>query len=412
MNRELLEALRALLKAMRPLIAPLAIILGGGLVALVLVITRPNARRQEITVAPTLVEVRQVERSKEQIRIYQHGVLGAAKEVSVRPEISGKIVAQHDSLVPGGVVTADSELLRIDARDYTYRVEQQRSLLEEAILNLKQEQGRQQVATREWDLLGKQVPTTELGKELALRQAHVRKAEATVSGAQSSLKAAQLALERTVIKAPFNALVQAETVDVGQYITPQMEVARLVGTDEFWVQVSLPVDYLRWIDFPRAGSVGEGAPAVVIQPSGNGNYASRLGKVIGLVGNIAPETRMAKLLISVPDPLGLKPDNSQSMPMLLGAWVDVEIIGRVIEEVVVLPQSAVREGDQVWILGPDNRLVIQPIEILLARPDDTVLVKNGLIGGEQVIISRISAPLPGMQLRLVDASTPAPEEDQ
>ena len=67
--------------------------------------------------------------------------------------------------------------------------------------------------------MGDDVQTSEIGRELALRIPHRQKMEAALEAARSRLKEAELSLERTTIRAPFNALVQNESVDLGQLVS-------------------------------------------------------------------------------------------------------------------------------------------------------------------------------------------------
>jgi multidrug efflux pump subunit AcrA (membrane-fusion protein) len=86
-------------------------------------------------------------------------------------------------------------------------------------------------------------------------------------------------------------------------------------------------------------------------------------------------------------------------------FVEVELTGKKIDEAYLLPRSAIRPGNVVY-LASGNRLVIRPVEIL-RRLDDTVYVGQGLNTGDLVITTPVSTPKKGMALRL---HTPDPAE--
>jgi multidrug efflux pump subunit AcrA (membrane-fusion protein) len=200
------------------------------------------------------------------------------------------------------------------------------------------------------------------------------------------------------VYAPFNTVVQDEFVDEGQLVSPQTQLATLIGTDRFWVQVSIPVDRLRWLAFSRTEGTGESVVTVIQEVRGD-TQIERPARLMRLLGDLDPVGRMARVLVEIEDPLGLKSErNPHKVPLMLGAYVRVEIQGRSVEEVFSVPRTSIREGDQVWIMDEEDRLVFQPVEVL-HRSKDRVLIRNGLDGGERIVTNTIPSPLPGMKLR-------------
>jgi len=301
-----------------------------------------------------------------------------------------------DNLVAGGKLSEGDTLLKINPRDYRLRLQQQAAQVEGARFNSDVEKSRRKIAEREWELLGESIPSDESGKALALRRPHERNARAGVTSANSGLALARLNLDRTTIQAPFNALVLNESVDIGQVVGPGSRAATLVGTDHFWVRVSVPVSDLEYIKLPTQGA--EGSLATVYQDAGAAT-TSREGKTIRLLGDVDPAGRMARLLVEVADPLGLQTPTKAGLPLLLGAFVRVEFKGKTITGTVSISRQALREGDKVWILK-DGKLQIRQVEVAY-RQRETVLVRGGLSEGEEVITSRVDTPVEGMAVRTV-----------
>ena len=124
------------------------------------------------------------------------------------------------------------------------------------------------------------------------------------------------------MRTSFNAVVRSKDTAVGAQVSTADRLAVLAGTDRFWIQVSLPTDRLEWITIPtRSG--GAGSPVSVIYQERH----RRDGQVVRLLGELAPEGRMAQLLVAVDDPLGLKGPAGRP-PLLIGEFVRVEIQGR------------------------------------------------------------------------------------
>lgn len=374
------------------------IIVGLGLaVAFMLIHTRPKATRKPVSVGPPPVEVMEACIQDRHITVNAMGTVIPAREVVLQPEVSGTIVWQSEQLAPGAHLDRGAPMLKIDRRDYELSLEQQKAAVAKAQVSLKTERGRRAVAEREWKILGSQVETTDEGRELALRIPQEEDALASLKSAESALEKAALNLERTEIRAPFNALVLDEFVDRGQFVGPGSKIATLVGTDEFWVQASIPLSDLSWIDIPGVNA-RKGSSVMVMQE--NGYYSvQREGTVTRLLGDVDPKGRMARIIITVQDPLNLHRDNSAEFPLLLGSYVRIEIQGQLAKGVCTIPRAALRDENRVWLLTDDDRLKFMKVNVVWTR-QDIVFVRNGFTPGDRIITSRIPTPVEGMKLQL------------
>jgi len=175
-------------------------------------------------------------------------------------------------------------------------------------------------------------------------------------------------------------------------------LAELVGTDVYWVQAAVPVDRLKWIEFP-GGTGGQGLPALVKYA---GEY-ERSGVVVNLLGDLDPDGRLARVLVEVDDPLDLAYEGPARPPLLLGDYVKVEIQGRPLTNVIRIPRTALREGEQVWVVGEDGRLEVRAVDIVW-RDLDSVLLREGLADGDRLIVSDLPTAVSGMQVRVEGAA--------
>lgn len=367
-----------------------------------------------------LVETAVATTTREPVHIGASGTVVPARSVALSAEVGGRVVWMAKELVPGGRIAAGKPLFRIDARDYRLAVEQQYAAVDRARTELELERGRKKIAQREWELLGASgggaagAPTDEPaapGGNLALREPQMRSAEVAVKAAESGLQRARLAVGKTGVSVPWNALVQQRSVDIGQLVTPGQPLATLVGTDEFWVQALIPVDRLRWIQVP--GMRGATAGSVVkIRQRTMGAPIERTGQVVRLMGDLDPAGRMARVLIAVDDPLGLglttaaaTDAQADRLPLLVGAYVEVEIEGGELTDVIAIPRAALHGGDTVYV-DADGRLEMKQVDILWRRAD-SVLVGAGLAPGDHVVLSPVPGAVAGMKLRRQGAPAPA-----
>jgi multidrug efflux pump subunit AcrA (membrane-fusion protein) len=262
--------------------------------------------------------------------------------------------------------------------------------------------GFQEVAQREWSLLNAGQPADPADEELALRKPHLAKARSDLAAARAELEQAKLNLSRTDIKVPFNALVKTKYVEIGSQVSTQDALAELVGTDEYWVRVSLPVDRLRWIRIPKKRSE-TGAPATV-------HYRGhrRSGHVIRLLGDLEPQGRMARILISIKDPLGTGGQAPDQAPLLIGEYVRVEIQGHRLPNVYRLPRTALRDNSTIWLVASDGTLQIKSVDTVW-RDEQSVLIDDQIDPGDRLVISDLAAPVDGMPVEVAD-SGPSTDE--
>lgn len=390
-------------KVIRRFLLPLLVIgvCTGG--AFLLSKLRPAAAREKPPPQVPLVQVVDSHTETLPAQIEATGIVEPAKELTLSPEVTGRVTYVSPNLVTGGKVKQGETLIRIDGSAYALQARQQKSQVRRAEADLKMEQGRQEIAKQEWSLVGDGRPDEEA--ELALRGPQMDAVKWGLDSAKTNLKAAQLNLSRTSIRAPMDAVVIAERVEKGQVVAPGSQIASLMGIDQFWVRVSVPVARLDDISIPGLHG-DEGSEARVIQHLGGERRLERKGRVLRLLGQLDPKTRTAQVLIAVDSPMA-KPDAGSPVPILPGAYVEVDVMGRQLKGVTKLPRSALTGGDSVWVVGKQDRLERRKIEVRWSGADD-VYVVGELQDGERVVVSPMALPLPGQQVKIEGAPGAAP----
>lgn len=375
-------------------VIPAGVIFAALVIGLILFASSPEPSRKEPRHHARLVEVVPAERGDFPARVQAWGEVLPARQVSLQPRVSGTVISVADAYDPGKRVKEGELLLRIDPTDYTLAVEQRRADLARARARQQQEEGNQRVAQREYELVGGDVSAQE--KALMLRKPQLQTARAEVDSARAALEQARLDLQRTRLKAPFNAVVLEANVDTGAQVSSNTVVARMAGTDEYWVELSVPVTQLPWIELPRQDGT---ASTVRLFHDGVWGARHREGRVLRLRGDLAQPGRMARLLVTVADPLALTEERSGNPPLLLGSFLRAEILGREMEDVVPLDRAWLRAGDRVWVMNDKNELEIRDVSVIF-RGGERVYVRNGIKAGERIVTSDIGVPAGGMPLRV------------
>lgn len=389
----------AKLRATLGICALLALAAAG---ALWLIFTTEPEVQRETAVRQTamLVEVVQPEAGGFRPEILTLGTVRPAREVVLRPRVGGEIVALSPAFVPGGFVRAGEVLIRIDEADYQNALAQRESELEQAIAELEIEHGRQDIAARDYRQLQRELDPDK--KALVLRKPQLRGAEARVQSARTAVERARLDLERAAVTAPFDAQVLNREVNIGSQVAPGDALARLVGLETYWVETTVPPDKLRWLAFPENG--GAGSPVTIRHRTAWPEGTTREGRLFQLVGELEGETRLARVLVAVDDPLARSPGSAGAPGLLLGSFVECRIHGREIADAVRLSREYLRQGDTVWVMN-DDHLAIRAVDVVF-RDAEFAYVSNGLSVEDRVVTTSLATVREGVRLRLKSSAEP------
>lgn len=370
------------------LILAFLIMAGGSGLSYFLFKTGPEVATEEETPVAKIVKVREVRPDRYPIFVSAYGTIIPAKRVTIEPEVTGLIIRHHPKLNPGGRIVEGEELFAIDPTLAEISLEESKSAVARAAVNLNEAQRKLAEAKRlANDSL---IP----GTELAMLESETLLQEAELTRLKAGLKRSEEMLKRHRLYAPFNAIVLDEDVDMGQRIDPGFSAATLIGADELWIQVSLPVDQINHVRLPSKN--GEGSRASIYHESGGKKQLLKHGKVIGLRGDLEREGRMARLIVSFQNDTS----DSQStppFPILIGSYVRVDIEAGELEDCLAIQQSSLRSNDKLWIVDTNNQLQIRDVEVMW-QMDDMVYVSNGLKPGEKLITSPLKSAVPGTDL--------------
>jgi len=367
---------------------------------LILVGLKPDPPKDEPVAQAPIVEVVKAVASSGRLTINGNGIVTAARNVNLSAGVPGIIVQISPSFVVGGVFKQGDMLLQIDPSDYENAVAVAEAEVTQRTLEVELAKEESAVARDEWERLQRRegsvedASRTELGS-LVLREPQLKLAQAVLKGAAARLSDAASRLRRTVITAPFNGRMQTKSAEVGQYVAPGVVVASFYGTDHAEIDVALTTEQASLIDdLFSAGASGQRASALVTARYGEEQYVWH-AYVQRTNGSLDATTRTFQIVVRVDSPYSR---SAIRPPLLVGTYVDVEIEGRAVDKYFVIPRSALRDNNQVWLVI-DGHLEMRPVEVL-QKVQDRIVVDKGLSEGDQVIVSVLSVVADGMSVRV------------
>lgn len=373
----------------------LIVIVAGIAGAVYITKSTPKARKRPPTRTTPLVQAVAVAPGDYAVTVSAMGTVIPAREIILEARVAGEIVAMHPNFTVGGFLEKDSEVLRIDPQDYQLALTLAQARVKDAESKLKLLEAEAASAKEEWRQLYRD--RNQVDNEpppLVFKQPQLSAAKAKLTAENADVRKAQLDLSRTRIRAPFNAIVRTKHVDIGSQVSGQEKLAELVGTDEYWIQASIPVDRLDWMMIPRQ----PGDPGAKVRILHRNGYEIT-GAVIRLLGDLGSEGRMARILVEVKDPLNFKKDIKDQPALLIGEYVRIEIQGRELQNVFRIPRTALRDDSMIWVVNKDSNLDIRRVGTLW-RDTKTVLLGEGLEPGDQLIVSDLPAPINGMPVQV------------
>ena len=391
------------------------LVVGGIVGAGVLTSSRKAPRREPQEIQPPLVQVQAVQRQDVPMRVRGYGTVRPSVQIQIAPQVSGMAVRVHPQLVNGGFIRAGEELLRIDPAEYSLQVEIQKAEVARAKVKLQQEQAEAAVARAEWDEMN---PGIKPDSPLTLREPQIEQARAELVAAKARLENARLNLSRTHISVPFDGRILEESVDIGQSLRAGQAVATMYGSDSVEIAVPLEDAELAWIDVPQSGYRKSGrksrkksadTSATQTKADVRTEFAAAqhrwTGRVVRTEGQIDTASRMVQVVVKVDEPFTLTDGRP---PLVPGMFVDVEIHGRTLEDVVPLPRHLIHEDNHVWI-ALNGQLSIRSVHI--ARLDQRfAYISSGLDTGDLVITSALEIAADGMRIQAVQSDVPQPAD--
>jgi membrane fusion protein, multidrug efflux system len=389
--------MRRMLTSLLPLLILTASILG----AWAMVAPRPVVETHPPEVLPPLIRVLTVQPQDLQLTVRTQGTVTPRTEIDLVPEVSGRVVSIAPSLAAGGFFEAGEILLTIDPRDYELAVSRAQAEVAQAEQRRATAEAEAAVARQEWESLGHGEASP-----LALREPQLAEARAALVAARAALEQAQRDLKRTRVPAPFAGRVREKSVDVGQFVTRGTPVGKIYAVDYAEVRLPLSDDQLAFLDLPldyRGEEKRKPGPQVRLRAKFAGRQHVWSGRIVRTEGAIDPKSRVVYAVARVENPYS-RGERPERPPLAVGLFVEAEILGRHVQDAVVLPRAAVRSGDQVLVVDSENRLRFRPIETLQAD-GEKVVAHSGLAADERICVSPLDTAVDGMKVRTVEESS-------
>lgn len=289
------------------------------------------------------------------------GSMRASQSVVIRPSMDGKITSL--SFKEGELVQPNAVLITLDNVALKARLKEQEATLALSKANYD----------RASKLFNKKIYT----------QKDYDKALAELKVSEAQVEQAKDALEKTILRAPFDGLVGLVDVSVGAYVRAGDELVTLHDIDPIQVEFRLSENMIQDIHTGQKVRVAvEGFEESLFE-----------GEVTGIDTKVDPLTHSILVRASIPNgDAALRP----------GLFARVTFATAVHENAIMVPESAIQvEGQKEFVMvGWEGSIARAPIETG-GRRAGLVEVRSGLRGDEQIVTSGWELVPPGAPVEFI-----------
>lgn len=388
-----------------------------------------RATKPEVAPAPETepvwdVRAATVERRDHQPQLLLYGELVAGREVVIRPKVAGEVTEASEKLLIGSRFDEGEVILRIDPFDYetaiddlrAQRVEaeakrrelvanramdamlleldrEQRSLISRDVERYERLSDSRAASEKALDdariALSRQIGTvSQREQSIVMLDAKLAQQDAAIERLSVSERRAKRDLEDTSVIAPFAGVITDVNAQIGQQLGVNDAIARLI--DDQSLEISFQ---LSDADFGRLWQSGLiGRKVTGRWKLGRAEFALP-ATIARVVPTIDPSAGGVTVYATIDD-------NLDGVPLRPGAFIEVEMLDRLYEDVVELPASALFGESTVYLIE-DNRLRAKSVDLVAAH-GDRVLIETDIAEGASVLASRLAEVGPGLLVEVAE----------
>lgn len=335
-------------------------------------------------IVPT-VSVMTLKKSKTPLSVNGTAIVEPFQMVSVVPEVKGKVTYVSEKLTSGAILKKGETIIKIDDKDYRLNLQSVQSSYESAKLGLMMEQEESRIAKEQWSEYQGRNPQAATSL-FTLREPQLKKAEVALKSAEAQVGMARLNLNRTTIKAPFNAVAISKNADPGQVVGGS-PVATLYGTDRAKLVVGLSKE-----DVDLLGDIT--GREVTLSTLINGNEYRWKGSVLGLSPELNRQSRMVNVIVTVENPLEQNPEK----PLQFGLFVDVSFAEQDLTPYFSIPRKALIDGTKIRLFK-GGKLVLQEVDFINWSGADA-RISGAINEGDSLITSTLDLTIDSMEVKV------------
>lgn len=307
------------------------------------------------------------------------GTVRGQSEVDLRFEVNG--VVQALNFREGDLVAQGQVLATLNERDAKLRSEYSES-------KLKTAQVQSDLASQRYSINEKLYQVGAIIEaKLEESRIEVEQAKSQVETAEKELELAKEELGKTVLKAPMDGVMGTREAEVGEYVTPQAVVAKLMDVSAVFVELGIIERDIERIRLAQRVKIS-------VDSLPNTSFEGRIDNLAPLIEG---KSRTLTAKVKVENPQGR---------LLPGMFARAEIAVFEKPDTLVVPTSALRDNDgdgkfESVFAVEGEAAVLKPITLGYLTTDYAEIAQ-GIQEGEQVVTETRGALKEGAKVTLLE----------
>ena len=162
------------------------------------------------------------------------------------------------------------------------------------------------------------------------------------------------------------------------------------------MRLPIPQGRLDYLELPGLGDTGQGAP-IDLYTDVAGEVKHWTAHLQRTEGVFDERSRVLYAVARIEDPYGLQHPGRE--PLRIGSFVNADIQGREIQDVVTLPRHVLRAGNQVWVVDESMQLRNRKVS-MLRTGGDLLYIVGGLDTGDLVSLTTLDNSFDGSRVSI------------
>jgi RND family efflux transporter MFP subunit len=333
--------------------------------------------------------------------VQTQGVIRAHHMTTITPLVAGTIHKIHPCFEDGAFFNRGEILAELDPADHEATLTAAEARLARAEAMLAQEEARAKQAELNWRDIG----YNEEPSPLVLRVPQLKEAHAMVTSARAEVDQAQRNLERTRIRAPFDGRVKARLVGLGQAVGAATPLGDVFATDYAEVRLPLAPNQLPFVKLPAGDD--DTPLEVTLTDALDGGASARhswLARIVRTEGALDETSRELFAIARIDDPFGRVSGRPE---LRIGQPVRAAVRGIVLEDVYVIPRTALRGVNRIYLIDPSGPAIRKTEINPVWSTSEILVVRDKLNPGDWVATSRMPYAPDGAPVEIIEARVAA-----
>jgi len=381
------------------ILLPIVFVVGAVVFTVIVIKLKGEPEKKELVRVLPKVEVMRLQSEPLSLTIESQGTIQPRTDTVLTAEVSGVIEFVSPKLFAGSFFKKGDVLIEMDKVEYSAALANAKSMRASARLAYAQEESLSEQAQLDWKELGR-----GQANDLVLRKPQLEKAASDIESAEAGVIVAKRNLSKTTVRAPYDGRVHTKFVDVGQTVNGRTtQLARIFAVDVAEVRLPISSEDLAFIDLPQVSQSGQfnSTESNVFLSSQFGNKSwNWMGVIDRVEGVIDTATRQVYLVARIENPYG-QSNHSDRPPLNVGQYVSAQISGKNLGPGFVIPRSALKPGNLVWIIDENNQLKITPVVVAKAEVKEA-FISAGLKNGDRLCLTPLGIAIDGMEVEVFD----------